>query len=131
MDSLPVLSDSSQQPAWCRDPRPRSSQTSPCNEDEKVRRYFLHESNPKGCKIFGICPNDAAKYDNETTEYIYSEYNYFLSFEECQVECMQRESRLIMLAICTIDCLFGWFQMCFVLKCPLVRMWRFFRTMPC
>lgn len=93
-DCLPVQkrSDSSQQPAWCRNPRPRSSQNSPCNENEKVRKYFLHESNPKGCKKFGICPNDAAMYDG------LPEINYFSSFEACQMECMQRESFIISIA---------------------------------
>ena len=86
-ESLPIQkrSDFSKQPARCRDPRPRSSQTSPCSDDETERRYFLHESNPRGCKPFGICPDDAAKYDNQ------SDYNYFQSFEDCQRECMQRK----------------------------------------
>ena len=82
-DCLPV--QRSEQPPRCRDSRPRSSQDAPCNENEKVRRYFLHESNPKGCKKFGICPNDAAKYDSSMQN------NYFLSFEDCQKECMQRK----------------------------------------
>ena len=86
MECMPVEPvDSPPQPARCRLERPRSSKTSECLEGDNARRYFLHETNPKGCKKFGICPKDAEVYDAS------EENNYFLSFEDCQRECMQRE----------------------------------------
>lgn len=79
-----------QQPEWCRQHRPTSSKDSPCADDDTVRRYFFHETKLRGCKKFGICSNDSAIYDDET-EIGIEQINYFLTYEECQKQCMQRE----------------------------------------
>ena len=70
-----------EQPSHCRQSKPKS--TSQCPEELKERRYFFHEL--KGCKKYGICREDAAEYDNQT------EVNFYQNFDDCQVECMQRE----------------------------------------
>ncbi len=74
------IEDASLQPARCRLARPRSAQGSQCTKQEQERRWFLHET--KGCKRFGICPQDAMVHDQS------DEQNYFQSYEECQKECM-------------------------------------------
>jgi len=64
-------------PNYCLDQRPKSSEASCQNQ---TRKFFFHPMK-LSCKPFGICNEDADRYDLET------ELNYFQSMEECEDKC--------------------------------------------
>jgi len=64
-------------PNYCLDQRPKSSEASCQNQ---TRKFFFHPMK-LSCKPFGICNEDADRYDLDT------ELNYFQSMEECEDKC--------------------------------------------